>query len=136
MNKFNLALLFSILKQSKIQKFSFCFVPYSKFIFKILKKLKLGGFINGFNLSLNFLSSNLIYKNFIIYLKNTFNLVKFNYFLLSTRRKKFYLSFFFLQKILKKNPSFFFLFSTVKGVLTSKEILKNKVGGELICKII
>lgn len=135
MNKFNLALVISILKQSRYQRFSFCFIPYSKLIFKLLKILKKNGFISGFNLNLKFINKNCFFKTFIVYFKKTSNLINFNYSLISTRGKKVYSSVFFLQKLIKKNPSFSFFISSTKGLLDSKKILKNNLGGELLFKI-
>ena len=136
MNKFNLALVISILKQSKFQKLSFCFVPYSIFIFKFLKVLKKNGFINGFNLNLKFFGKKCFFKAFIVYLKKTANLINFNYSLISTRGKKVYLSSFFLQKLIKQNPTYSFFISSTKGVLSSADLLKVKIGGELLFKIV
>jgi ribosomal protein S8 len=136
MNKFNLALVICILNQSKFQKLSFCFVPYSILIFKFLKILKKNGFINGFNLNLKFFNKNCFFKTFIVYFKKTVNLINFNYSLISTRGKKIYLPFLFLQKLIKQNPSSTFFISSTKGLLDSTKVLKNKVGGELLFKII
>jgi ribosomal protein S8 len=135
MNKFNLALVISILKQSKFQKLSFCFVPYSLFIFKFLKILKKNGFINGFNLNLKLFNKSCFFKTFIIYFKKTANLINFNYSLISTRGKKVYLSSFFLQKLIKQNPSSSFFISSSKGFLNPINLSKVKIGGELLFKI-
>jgi len=114
----------------KIKKLKVKCVP-NKLIKKILRKLILDGFLNGFSYIYN--------KPYYIeiYLKYDFNLLPIikNIKLISTAGHRVYFKYRQVIKAYKKGH--YFLLSTTKGLFTITEIMlyRLKIGGEVILQL-
>ena len=129
--------------QNKIIKFS---CAETKLNLKFLNLMKDLGIIDGFSKCPIYKNKLIITLNFFGYfhlnLDQTKNFI-LNNIILNQRefilkiltKNKIYINVKKLIKLQKKNKNVFFILSTHKGFLTSKESIRLKIGGILICKI-
>ena|ERR1700709_478660 len=114
----------------KIKKIKVKCIP-NKLIKKILRKLILDGFLNGFS----YINNKPYYIE--IYLKYDFNLIPIikNIKLISTAGHRVYFKYRQVVKAYKK--SHYFLLSTTKGLFSITEIMlyQLKIGGEVILQL-
>lgn len=99
--------------------------PSNKFVFSVAKCLAKEGYLHEVQTAQGILNASLVYKRKEPLISN----VK----LISKPGLRVYMKTEDLQK--KKGPSIFIL-STPKGVVSSKEAIKKKLGGEVIAEIL
>ena len=117
------------LKNGSLVKKPFVIVPYSKFKYEIVKKLNERGYVGAVNVDGEVPRKNL--KIVLTYKdgKNKINGVKG----VSKPSRRMYTSVRNIGKVSSANS--LLLLSTPKGVLTGDEAIKERVGGEILCKV-
>src|SRR5690606_6000033 len=116
--------IFSNIKVACLQGKSYITVNYSKFIVNFFTILYLNGFIANFKVLNNFKI-----KVYITYLSNSLSIFQ-SLKIMSKGSKKNYIS--FNKMVFFFNNKFFIVFNS-KGLLTNFQVIKKRVGGELVC---
>ena len=119
--------MFSNLKVSYINKHKYSTIKFNKGLFKILRFLKINGYIISYyhdNIT-NKIIINLKYNNFTPYLLNIKVLLKKN--------KVSYISLYKLIKNTDRNKTY--ILSTKKGLLFLEDAIKYRIGGFILFEI-
>jgi small subunit ribosomal protein S8 len=127
---YNLNNLISILNLSSNRKIKECFVPCTKINKKIIYLLLSLGFINNFTINIDkkYISVILKYNN---ELDSAIKKIK----IISKPGNKIYINYKNIIKLSLKKTTGIFLLSTSKGIVTSQQAYKLKIGGEVLLYI-
>jgi small subunit ribosomal protein S8 len=105
-------------------------VRHSKIVFIIIKILDEYGVIRGYRIDKE-LDTIKIYLKY----RSGFTMV-FDIKQISKERKRVYVNLLELYKLKNKFGKTFYILSTPKGILSDDECIRNKTGGEVLCKIV